>query len=360
MIKQFINHPKIRERIDSLPERNPVVIASRTLAKALFFRRRIVRNQRIVFPGLEEAVLERAWGVGAGSGEILIRSLYTAVSPGTERAGYLNLPNFRVSWPHQPGYSGCGCVVKAARGVSGFRRGDLVAGIFKHSSLNIIEVGQVVSVPPGVKPEEAAFVTLGVIARCGVRAARIKPGEKVLVLGLGILGQLAIQMAKLAGAREVKGAARSGAKADLARLSGANGVITLGSPEPVRPREAPDVVIDVTGALPGFMTALETVREGGRVVMLGSFPGLRHQAPWPELLIRKNLTVRGAHIRNLGVEDLNYPLEAKAFLDDLAAGRIRLKHLITDICRPEDASALYSRLAGGDPSIVGILFDWMK
>lgn len=356
----LINRPWLRERIDALPEGNPAVIAIRTVSKALLFRRRILRSQRIVFPGLEDAIFEKTWGVGAGPGEILVRSLYTSVSPGTERAGYLNLPNFRVSWPYQPGYGGCGVVMKAGRGVLGFQRGNLVAGIFKHSSHNILDLSQLVPVPRGVKPEEAALVTMGVIARCGVRAAGIKPGEKVLVLGLGILGQLAIQMARLAGAGAVAGAARSGAKAEMARDSGADPVLDLDGRHGVSGGDAPDAVIDATGALPGFMTALGMVREGGRVVMLGSLPGLRHEAPWPELVVRKGLTVSGAHIRNLEAEGLNYSGEAAAFLDDVAAGKIRLGHLITDIISSEDAPALYSRLAKGAPSMVGILFHWTK
>jgi len=358
MFMELINRPWIRTRIDRLPESNPAVIAARTAAKALLLRRRIVRSRRVVFSGLEDAVLEKSWGVGAGPGEILVRSLYTAVSPGTERAGYLGLPNFRVSWPYQPGYSGCGRVLQAGRGVSGFRRGDLTAGIFKHSSLNILEPAQAVPVPPGVKPEEAAFVTLGVIARCGVRAARLEPGGKVLVLGLGILGQLAIRMARNVGAGEVWAASRTGARADSAQKSGAAAVFALERAGADRPPGQPDVVIDATGALPGFISALEMVRPGGRVVMLGSLPGLKHTAPWPGLVIRKNLAVAGAHIRNLAAEGLDYPGEASAFLADLAAGKILLGHLVDDVCRPEDASALYRSLAAGGSSPSGPLFDW--
>ncbi len=358
MIQGIFKLPVLRRYIDKLPSDNRCLNCLRILAKAILFRRRIVRSRRVVFPGLEDAVLENSWGVGAGPGEILVRSLYTAVSPGTERAGYLNLPNFRVSWPYQPGYSGCGRVLQAGRGVSGFRRGDLVAGIFKHSSLNILDPAQVVPVPPGVKPEEAAFVTLGVIARCGVRAARIAPGGKVLVLGLGILGQLAIRMARNALAGEVWAASRSGSGADSARMSGAATVFALEGDGASRPPSQPDVVIDATGALQGFISALEMVRAGGRVVMLGSLPGLKHTAPWPELVVRKNLAVAGAHIRNLASEGLDYPGEATAFLADLAGGKIPLGHLIAEVCRPEDAPALYRSLAAGGSSPSGLLFDW--
>jgi len=344
--------------VDSLPPRNPAVNFLRGVAKALLFRKRIIRTRRVVFPGVADAALQTVLDVGNGRGEVLARTLVTAVSPGTERGYYLDLPDFHQERPFVPGYSGSGIVSSNRTRVEDIRRGSLVAGIFKHASWNILPEGSLVVVPPGVTPLQAAFITLGVIARCGVRAAGIEPGERVMVLGQGVLGQLAVQMARAAGAGWVGGAALTRSKERFSRESGVDEFYALSERKIAAEEIRADRVIDVTGSVDGFDESIRIVRPGGRVVMLGSIPGYGHESDWSRGVWKKKLEVRGAHIRNLEAEGLTYAGEAKAFLDSVASGEIKIDHLITHELTPSEVPDFYRALAEGSVSPVGVIINW--
>lgn len=358
MIRELVDKPKVRKFIDSLPPENRAVKAVRVPAKALAFRRRIYRTERLIFPGLEDAIRERCLILGAGRDQVAIRSEYTAVSPGTEKGYYLDLPNFHQPRPYIPGYSGCGRVIAAGKRVSGLRRGDRVAGVFKHSGVNVIGEQSAVSVPDGVESSDAAFVGLGVIALTGVRAAGLAGGERVGVLGQGILGQMANRMVREEGASGVTALARGDSKREMAEKSGADGFIAVEGFDRPLSSLGFDVVIDSTGSISGFESALEMVRPGGRVVMLGSIAGYGRKSDWARVAVEKGVEIRGAHVRNLAAAGLTYREEAGRFLNLLAEGKLKPARLVTDNYRPDRAVEIYRRLAEDDRNMVGVLIDW--
>lgn len=358
MIETLVNKPVVRNFLDSLPAENSFIKTLRVSGKALLFRKRIYRGERIVFPGLEDAIRERVLTLGCGQDEIAVRTLFTAVSPGTEKGYYSDLPNFHQARPYIPGYSGCGRVLAVGRRISGLKRGEIVAGNLKHSAINVVKPDTVCPVPPGPASREAAFVTLGVIARTGLRAAALDGGERVGVLGQGILGQMVNQLARMEGAARVTGLALGDSKRPLAEKSGVDEFIALKTSERDPAFFNFDVVIDSTGSYKGFESALEMVRAGGRVVMLGSIPGYGEESGWAGTIVEKEIEVRGAHVRNLEAEGLSYREEASRFLDLLAEKKLRLEHLITEVSGPEAAPDIYRRLADGDRNLVGVLIDW--
>jgi predicted dehydrogenase/threonine dehydrogenase-like Zn-dependent dehydrogenase len=105
------------------------------------------------------------------------------------------------------GYSAAGVVVDVGAEVDGFSVGDRVAcagaGIANHAELIDVPVNLVVRVPDDVGLDDAATVTLGAIALQGVRRAEPKLGDVVGVIGLGILGQLTVQLLRANGCRVV-------------------------------------------------------------------------------------------------------------------------------------------------------------
>lgn len=359
-MEKLVNNPRFRRAVDSLPARNPIVNASRIGAKAVLFRKRITRSRRVVFPGISDAVTGNVLDVGNGKGEFLVKTLVTAVSPGTERGYYLDLPNFHQERPFIPGYSGCGIVCSNRTGNQGILRGTLVAGAFKHSSWNVVAADSLAVVPPGVTAVQAAFVTLGVIALCGVRAAGGLRGQSVAVAGQGIIGQLVNQLVRAGGAPKVVGIALGSSKREMAEKSGIDEFITLKDRKESLSAIAADVVIDSTGSLRGFEDALEMVKPGGRVVMLGSIPDYAEESGWAMAAVEKGIEVRGAHVRNLEAEGLTYPAEAARFLSLVAGKKVRLDHLITDVYKPKNAPEIYRRLASNDRNMVGVVIDWQS
>jgi predicted dehydrogenase/threonine dehydrogenase-like Zn-dependent dehydrogenase len=171
---------------------------------------------------------------------LLVRVAASTISAGTERASVemSKLPLYRraLAQPHHAkraievarrdgfirtykrvkdqvdaglpiGYSAAGVVVEAGEEVVGFAPGDHVAcagaGIANHAEVIAVPVNLAVRVPDGVEFEDASTVTLGAIALQGVRRADPTLGETIGVLGLGILGQLSVQLLLAAGCRVV-------------------------------------------------------------------------------------------------------------------------------------------------------------
>src|SRR5207249_3058256 len=121
------------------------------------------------------------------------------LSPGTERAWLLNLPNTPGRFPSRPGYNHVGRVTAVGSGVTSLKVGDVVATSGGHASAINVAEERAPKLPEGLRPDLAVFFSMGAIALQGVRKARVELGEGVAVLGQGLVGQLALQFARLDG-----------------------------------------------------------------------------------------------------------------------------------------------------------------
>ena len=318
-------------------------------------RRAVIRGSQIVAlaPGRVELLpLEIA---PAGPHEVTVDLLATAVSPGTERAQYLRLPNAQVAFPYRPGYSGAGRVTAVGGKVSGIRAGDLVAvPRVPHASVVTVAAASVYPLPHGVRVEDAAFVYLAMIGGYGVRRAALDSDTAFGVVGYGTIGALAQRLASIRGAGPATVIAASPKREELAHAAGA--AFVLGDPERL---ELP-VVIEATGDPAAFATAVAAAAPGGRVVLLGS-PRGTSELPFDEIR-RKRLELVGAHISALATEarrDGGDPFRelAEEFLQALAASRIDVAELVNVVADPREAGGFYRRLAT-DESVLGARFDW--
>ena len=109
----------------------------------------------------------------------------------------------RLDQPMALGYSSAGTMVAAGRGLQGFQVGDRVAcaggGYAVHAEYAVVPQNLLAHLPDNVDFESAAFTTLGAIALHGFRLAQPQLGERVAVIGLGLLGLLAAGIARAAG-----------------------------------------------------------------------------------------------------------------------------------------------------------------
>src|SRR5256885_10603014 len=123
------------------------------------------------------------------------------------------------------GYSAAGTVIGIGEGVTSFREGDRVAcaglGYASHAEILAVPKNLCVAIPDGVSFEGAAFGTVGAIALQGVRLAEPTLGESVVVIGLGLIGQLTAQLLKANGCR-VFGIDLDASKIELAQRLGAD------------------------------------------------------------------------------------------------------------------------------------------
>jgi predicted dehydrogenase/threonine dehydrogenase-like Zn-dependent dehydrogenase len=149
----------------------------------------------------------------------------------------------RLDQPQSPGYSSAGTVIAIGEGIVDLRPGDRVAcagaGFAVHAEVACVPRLLVARIPPrdpaaredvkeDVPFDQAAFATLGAVALHGIRTAEVGLGDLVTVIGLGLLGQLTVQLLRAAGCR-VLGMDIDPARADLARQLGADAVATSSS-----------------------------------------------------------------------------------------------------------------------------------
>jgi predicted dehydrogenase len=277
------------------------------------------------------------------------------------------------------GYSSAGTVIEAGNDARGLRVGDRVAcagaGWASHAEIVYVPQNLCVRIPDGVPFEDACFATLGAIAMQGVRQADLRLGERVVVVGLGLVGLLTVQIAKAAGAR-VLGTDPSAERAELARALGADAVA---SSDPRRAAadltdgRGADAVI-VAAATPSngpIEDAAEMARAKGRVVVVGVV-GL--DVP-REPFYRKELDLRlsmsygpGRYDPDYEERGRDYPFahvrwterrNMESFVELLADGKVTPSRLVSHTYAIDDALDAYERLRDGS-SALGIVLRYPR
>ena len=105
--------------------------------------------------------------------------------------------------PLQLGYSSAGEVVQPGKGVSGFHVGDMVISNGNHAEYVSVNQNLCVRIPDNTDIKESAFTVLGSIALHGLRLSETSLGSKVVVIGLGIVGQLVCRLAEAQGSEVI-------------------------------------------------------------------------------------------------------------------------------------------------------------
>ena len=303
-----------------------------------------------------------------GEGQVLLRARRTLISPGTERAFFLDLPNTYVPFPLFPGYSFIGEVLACGEGVDSLRVGDRVACTGGHASQALIKASEVHKVPAQLPDDGAAFFQLLAIAMQAVRKARIELGEAVLVLGAGLVGALAMRLAQLSGGLPVLGVDVDARRLAIARQVGADAVIISGESLDDDLRRAldggaPAVVIEATGSPKLVARAFQLAAAGGRVVLLGSSRGESDGINFYRDVHKRGLRIIGGH-ESARPSHENSPgywtkrSEQALCLQLLAQGRVDVAPLVTHRYSWRDFARAYDHLAEWDRNALGMLIDW--
>jgi predicted dehydrogenase len=276
----------------------------------------------------------------------------------------------RLDQPLALGYSSAGRVVGIGEGVNDIRVGDRVAcagaGYAVHAEVACVPRLLVAKLPEPspVTFEEAAFATLGSVALHGIRTAEVKLGDTVAVIGLGLLGQLTVQILKAAGCR-VLGMDIAPNRAELASRLGADATAALSSEfrdlcyERSRGIGVDAVLIAAeTESSDPVNFAAEIARDRGIVVAVGSV-GLDIER---RLYYDKELDFRISRSYGPGRYDAAYEQKGRDYpigyvrwsetrnmqeiLELLTGGKLDLKSLITHRFPIERAQGAYELITG--------------
>ncbi|WKU49001.1 bi-domain-containing oxidoreductase [Streptomyces sp. VNUA116] len=349
---------------------------------------------------------------GCKPGGVLVRSAYSLISTGTElmkvsEAGMSMLGKAR-SRPDQVakvvqsvatngvpatyrkvmgkldsytplGYSLCGVVEQVGAGIDDVAVGDLVACAGNehalHAELNWVPKNLYARVPDGLAPQHAAFGTVGSIALQGVRQGEPRLGEVALVVGLGLIGQLVVQLLAASGVRVV-GADPDPVRCELAARLGA---VACGDPASAAVETAVAELTGGHGADQVYLAAgggsnepvelaARLSRDRGRVIDIGK---CRLDLPW-NAYYEKELDVRFSRSYGPGRYDPGYELDGRdypigyvrwterrnlaCFLDLLARGSVDVEPLVSHTADFDDAVETYQRLKDGGLKAVAVLF----
>lgn len=333
-------------------------------ARALRHLRRVHRGSRVQFLAVEVADLEPYEFLGPAGDEVRVQSVVSLVSPGTERGILCGLPRTPRRFPHTPGYSAAGTVVEVGRRITDFQVGDRVTGSLHHTSHATTPPTYLFKIPERVSYEEGSFAVLGIVALQGVRKARITAGDRVAVVGQGLIGQIANRLARLAGASSVIAMAMTRAREPISRgPGGADEFLAIGEDPEAVSRIGADVVLEVVGTTPAIIAALDSARPHGRVVLVGSSRGLARDVDIWSHAQTKSLTIVGAHSSTVAAKEAapgrwTARQEGQLFLDLIHEGRLKVDDLITRTAPADECNDVYENLADGGGKDVGIVFEW--
>ncbi|HIE50316.1 MAG TPA: zinc-binding alcohol dehydrogenase [Armatimonadetes bacterium] len=328
-----------------------------------------MQGWRVVWPERAKVALEEFTVPEPGPRQVLVETEATLISPGTERAFLLGLPNTSCRFPTGAGYNQVGWIAAVGAEVTDLQVGDRVASTANHASHAVLSADRVLPVPEGLTSEQAVFFNLGGIALQGIRKARLELGEAVLVLGQGLIGLLALQVARLSGGFPVIGADVSEWRLQVARRCGADEVLNP-QQEGFAQRLAaatggggPAVVIEATGHPEPINTAFRLAAGHGRVVLLGSTRGETEAVNFYRDVHRKGLTILGAHNsvrpeRDSAPGFWTWRDDAELMLNLLARGRFVLDPLITHRLPAAQAPEAYQMLLDWKEELLGVVLKW--
>jgi len=223
------------------------------------------RNLRI-----EEQALDAA---NLADDQIHVKTRISALKIGTDRGNYEGADQVpgAPGYPRWVGDSNLGIVQAVGSGVTRLKVGDRVVTRAPHQSEYIMsESESVVVIPDGVADEDAVYAHLYALSAHCYHKAQFRPGETVAVVGVGVLGLGAIALGPLFGGR-VAGIANSPVRMEMSERMGAHANFLYDDPQLEAKLDAfsggkgIDLVILTANPWPAFRTAMEIVRDNGRV-----------------------------------------------------------------------------------------------
>lgn len=305
-----------------------------------------------------------------GPNQVLLKTDCTLISPGTELY-CLDICNERRQMTL--GYSAVARVMKTGSNVKNFREGDRCLCYHScHQNYQLMPEDNLVRIEDdGLPSEDAVFCVVGCMGFQGVRRCRPEFGESLMVMGLGLLGQFAVQTSRQSGCFPVIGLDFMEDRRKIAMELGADAVFSPDDPE-LREKvlqltggRGCDSVVEVTGNPQAVVQGLQLTAKFGRFSLVGCNRTPTEKIDFYNLVHRPGISVIGAHNmarplqeRQPGVWTMREDMAV--LLRSMSSGRLRSRPLLSMIADPAEAPGIYDRLFARDPGLLGVVFDWKK
>jgi threonine dehydrogenase-like Zn-dependent dehydrogenase len=339
--------------------------------------------RELVAVAARKAVLREYTEPPLGAAQVRIRTLFASPKHGTESHAFRGDTPFaerafdteyrmflpaaaqRPLFPRLMGNMAVGEIVEAGRDVKGFAPGDKVYGHLGIRETHTVDPGAVKAavlpiycgprenrihhLPAGMSPEQAVLLDPAHFALAAVRDAGVRLGDRVAVFGMGAIGLLIAQMARLSGAGAVFAVDPLPNRRELARRAGADGVFDPGSGDAAYEikratgRRGVDVSIEASGSYAALQEAIRAVHYSGLVVTVSFYYGqggaLRLGEEWhhTRVTVRSSMPVWGNPSRDAPSWD-DERVEETA-LELMAAGRLDTRGMVAPIVGFDDSPA---------------------
>ena len=269
------------------------------------------------------------------------------------------------------GYMSVGRIAALGPEVTGYTVGQRVVTGSPHTSHWLVNTADPLAtfetIPEGVSDDVAGFAVLGDVSLHCVRRAGLQIDQSAAVFGLGLVGQMVLQFARISGAYPLIAVDLSDTRLAKARQSGATHTINAGKENAVaRIREitggaGADAVFHCTNVASILQSLLECAADRGKVILGGSAPGTA-QIGLQDDLLRREISLIGSYERGLTNASPYWPWSRsrnrKVCLRLMATGELRIEPLLTHRIAPSEAEGLFTTMLQGADSWLGIVVKW--
>lgn len=302
--------------------------------------------------------------------EIEGKTLYTAVSPGSEINMYLgNAAREGLTFgkfPCSPGYASVFSVERTGDQVRDIKQGDLVFGIGKHQSWQRLPRSETLPVPKGLAPEKVPFARFMNVTMSSLTRTLAKPTEMVLITGLGIVGLMGAQVFKRCG-YDVVACDPMEQRCQIARQVGIEQVFTQVPVDNPDYKGKVSLVLECSSFEQAVLDGCHVLRKGGEIILVG-VPMVRRSEIYAQEILNKvfrsNIMLSGGsewrvprheseYIRNCCLRQMEVALRW------LADGGISVDNLC-DTVSPAEAQFAYQEILHKRTKKLSVMFDWRR
>ena len=337
-----------------------------------------MKNKSIVFTGCDQVEVQELEEnlEQLQAREVIVKTSYSLVSAGTELTCLAGSESW-FSFPSTPGYTSVGEVVKVGDQVIKVRPGDVVytwGGHKQYNRINLAAPGSMcIPVPDGIALPLVPFTRMITIALTALRVSDIELGDFVAVIGLGLVGNFAAQVARLQGG-SVIGMDHNPGRVALAADCGTNNAIVMdnstaaGIVAEITNQQGVTTLIEASGRPGAILDGLPLVGRYGEVILVGIVRGeyeanLTDMLDYIHLDSLGNVTFKGAH-------EWRYPVARDPFvkhsiernseiaMDLMRSGSLQVASLHTHTLSPDEAASAYHGLKNNKNEFIGVVFDW--
>ena len=335
-----------------------------------------MKCKQIVFTEKNKAELLTVDAKEPAANEVMVKTMVSTISCGTERANITGDPNVNgygpsgVVFPRASGYNSAGIVVKKGADVKSVDIGDRVIVYWgHHKTFNTVPEANVVKIEDdSISFETGAMSFISTFPMAAIRKTRLEMGESAIVMGLGILGMIAVKLLRAAGAVPIIAADPNPKRREIALQNGADFAfdpLCEGFAQEVKKVTGGgvNVAIEVTGVGAGFNEALDCMAKFGRVALLGCTRNSDFNVDYYKKIHSPGITVIGAHtIARPNIEShpgwFTHRDDIKAVLKLCSGGRLCLENLIEETHSPDECPEVYNRLVFDKNFPIVVQFDW--